>query len=92
MIKTPYKNETDCHTICEIANHQARYLPFFFVGQQSVYLLNDLDLVFVANEELRVYTHTHTHICRGERDFCFLLLFVANEELRVHTVQTALAF
>lgn len=25
--------------------YQARYLPFFFVGQQSVYLLNDLDLV-----------------------------------------------
>lgn len=62
MIKTPYKNETDCHTICEISNHQARYLPFFFVGQQSVYLLNDLDLVFVANEELRVCTHTCTYI------------------------------
>ena len=52
--------------VTQYAHHQARYLPFFFVGQQSVYLLNDLDLVsvlfyFLLLMKNYVCLHTHTH-------------------------------
>lgn len=53
--------------VTQYANHQARYLPFFFVGQQSVYLLNDLDLVLLLMKNY-VCIFIHSHIYRGERE------------------------
>lgn len=77
-----YKNETDCHTICPSSS---KVSTFLFCWPTKCLLIKWSRpsfrslLFFVANEELRVSTHTHTH----ERGW-----FLQN----CRTVQTALAF